>query len=69
MPEVIVSNFVYEAVKTRALVSWEEDGEQTPDGQWKVPVSERLMGMLQRNKGPTETESEYLERMWRRTEA
>lgn len=62
MPNIIVSDHAYKTIKATALIPFEGEGEQRPNGDWEVFVSETFIERLKPRMVPQETVGEAIAR-------
>ena len=46
MPNIVVSDYAYQTIMSKAAVPFEAAGQQRPNGQWEVFVSNEYIGRI-----------------------
>jgi len=62
MPTIVVSDYAYKTINATALVPFEQAGEQRPNGDWEVFVSETFIECLKPRMELHETVGEAIAR-------
>jgi hypothetical protein len=64
MPTIVVSDHAYVAINTKALVPFENAGEQRPNGDWEVFISDSYVERMKPRMLPHESIGEAIERWY-----